>query len=169
MEVYLSFLAELTSMRGKIHRGRISYPGPPAGRISYEFNAYFLKHSNIVILFEKTAYPPSFPPRPLAPVLCRSFDKLRNRRFWRPTADGGGLGVTPSRPSGQPRQRRGSERQRLHRKRPAAMADLFRWRRADSNRCPNAAPGGFLHAYPSFGFCAAPAGWRAKTALAFES
>ena len=41
----------------------------PAGRISYEFKAYFLKHSNIVNLFEKTEFPTSnpFPPAGIGP------------------------------------------------------------------------------------------------------
>ena len=41
----------------------------------------------------------------------------------------------------------------------------FQWRWADSNRRPNTAPGGFLHAYPSFVFRLQPAGRRARCSL----
>ena len=43
-----------------IPRGRTSYPGLPAGRIPYEIEAYFLKHSKIMNIFEKTEFPSSF-------------------------------------------------------------------------------------------------------------
>ena len=39
------------------------------------------------------------------------------------------------------------------------------WRWADSNRRPNNAPGGFLHAYPAFGFRTRYAGRRAYPGL----
>ncbi len=72
-----------------------------------------------------------------------------------------GLGMCPS------RQRRPLSGRLSTRK--AGNCQLFLWRWAESNRRPNKAPSGFLHAYPAFGCRGPAAGRRAIGLLASES
>ena len=55
----------------------------------------------------------------------------------------------------------------IHEKR--ARRTRFSWRWAESNRRPNKAPEGFLHAYPAFDCRGTAAGGRANVPLASES
>ena len=50
-----------------------------------------------------------------------------------------------------------------------ARRTRFSWRWAESNRRPNKAPEGFLHAYPAFDCRGTAAGGRANVPLASES
>ncbi len=52
---------------------------------------------------------------------------------------------------------------------PFQKGQLFLWRWAESNRRPNKAPSGFLHAYPAFGCRGPAAGRRANGPLASKS
>ena len=72
-----------------------------------------------------------------------------------------GLGMCPS------RQRRPLSGRLSTRK--AGICQLFLWRWAESNRRPNKAPSGFLHAYPAFGCRGPAAGRRANGPLASKS
>ena len=72
-----------------------------------------------------------------------------------------GLGMCPS------RQRRPLCGRLSTRK--AGNCQLFLWRWAESNRRPNKAPEGFLHAYPAFDCRGTAAGGRANVPLASES
>ena len=72
-----------------------------------------------------------------------------------------GLGMCPS------RQRRPLSGRLSTRK--AGNCQLCLWRWAESNRRPNKAPEGFLHAYPAFDCLGTAAGGRANVPLASES